>query len=294
MSYKKTIVLSSTNGGNEKGVLNIELNSGEMKGQLKLYNFSEEPNGVLSLGIKEKEDIIKAGLTKIDYMKYGFNLPPKEMENFSCGLINIFKGEANAILHGSTYGTKIEDSNLLNAVLKIDDVKTVEECKKILDDNGIDYENREEIEKQIDKEINCQDLDKCSGCKYRYAFFTQENEVKEDDNFYDSIKEDVEKLFNTNEEEEFLMKIIPSSKWVKVENESGDNYYVLGLIYDNDKVKYICYGVPAIYDKKPPKELGDYAEWLPLDSTDDKGYGYYITYQDADSGNNVKANFTVV
>ena len=95
-------------------------------------------------------------------------------------------------------------------------------------------------------------------------------------------------------EEELLEQIIPFSKWVKIENEDGDNYYVLGLIYENDQVKYICYGVPGMYSENPPEELKGYAEWLPIDSTKEKEFGYWITYQDAQSGENVKADFTVV
>ena len=91
-----------------------------------------------------------------------------------------------------------------------------------------------------------------------------------------------------------LSQIIPFSKWVKIDNEESGDYYVLGLIYEDDSVKYICYGVPAMYSNEPPKELKDCAQWLPIDSTKEKEYGYWITYQDAASGDNVKASFTVV
>ena len=35
-----------------------------------------------------------------------------------------------------------------------------------------------------------------------------------------------------------MERIIPNSEWVKVDYEDDDNYYVLGLIYDNDTIKY--------------------------------------------------------
>ena len=70
--------------------------------------------------------------------------------------------------------------------------------------------------------------------------------------------------------------------------ESGD-YYVLGLIYEEDELKYVCYGVTGIYQKNPPRELSGYPVWFPLDKEKREGFGYWLTYQDAESGKSVKA-----
>lgn len=295
MLFKKTLVLSDTNGGNEKAVVSFEKENGDTVGQVKLYNFHDEPNGILSLGLKEGERVVKAGLTKIGNMKYSFSTStPLNLEEFSCAVVNIYQGNVKPILHGSTQNTKVTDEFLAQAVMDMDNVTSMQECKDVLDKNNIVLEEQEQIDEEI--EAVCQKecaSDKCSSCKYRYAFFSGEEE-KSQETFYDSIVEDISKLFETHSEEEFLSQIIPFSKWVKIENEDDDNYYVLGLIYENDEVKYICYGVPGIYNSAPPKELSDYAEWLPLDSTKEDEYGYWITYQDAISGENVKATFTVV
>ena len=42
-----------------------------------------------------------------------------------------------------------------------------------------------------------------------------------------------------------MSQIIPSSKWVKVDWENNGKYYVIGLIYAYDVLKYVCYGVPV-------------------------------------------------
>ena len=292
---KKTLVLSSVDGGNEKAVISFEKENGDTQGQVRLYNFHDEPNGILSLGLKEGERVVKIGLTRVGSFKYTFaTQTPLELGEFSCAVVNIYKGEAKPLLHGCTQNCKLSDEFLAQAVLEMQDVKGYEECKDVLDKNHIELEDQEKIDSEIDSQLSACG-DKCTTCKYRYAFFSDENgEENKSESFYDSISEDIGSLFSTHSEEEFLSQIIPYSKWVKVENEDGDNYYVLGLIYENDKVKYICYGVPGLYTDAPPKELRGYAEWLPLDSTKENEYGYWITYQDADTGENVKANFTVV
>ena len=297
MLFRKTLVLSDINGGNEKAVVSFEKENGDIVGQAKLYNFHDEPNGILSLGLKEGDRVVKAGMTKIANMKYSFSFnSPLSLDEFSCAIINIFHGEVKPILHGSTQNTKVTDQFLAQAVMQMENVKNIEECKEVLDKNNIFLSDQEEIEKEIDKNMCNGDCnDKCSSCKYRYAFFSGEEEQEhEAETFYDGISEDINKLFQSHEEEEFLSQIIPYSKWVKIENEDGENYYVVGLIYENDDVKYICYGVPGLYSENPPKELKGYAEWLPLDSTKEKEYGYWLTYQDATSGENVKASFTVI
>ena len=83
--------------------------------------------------------------------------------------------------------------------------------------------------------------------------------------------------------------MIPNSKWVKVEYEDEGDFYVFGLIYDKDKnVKYVCYGVPAVYEEEPPQELSGEPIWTPIDKQNEKGFGYWLTYQDAETGEPVK------
>ena len=106
--------------------------------------------------------------------------------------------------------------------------------------------------------------------------------------FYEELKPQIEKLFSENKQEDYLEKIFQNSKWVRV-NLQNDDYYVFGLIFENENVKYICYGVPGVYQKNPPRELSGSPSWLALDSQNREGFGYWISYQDAQSGENVKA-----
>ena len=107
--------------------------------------------------------------------------------------------------------------------------------------------------------------------------------------FYSEIKEQIDGLFEHNQSEKYLEDMIPDSKWVKVEFEDSGDYYVFGLIYKDDQLVYICYGVPGVWQASPPKQLSGYPVWLPLDENRRDGFGYWLTYQDAETGESVKA-----
>jgi hypothetical protein len=108
--------------------------------------------------------------------------------------------------------------------------------------------------------------------------------------FIDRLKPQIDKLFENYPVEDNLQKLIPSSKWIKVEYEDEGDFYVFGLLYDEDKnIKYVCYGVPAVFEEEAPKELSGYPIWLPLDKENVQGFGYWLTYQDATTGEPVRA-----
>lgn len=102
--------------------------------------------------------------------------------------------------------------------------------------------------------------------------------------YYLSVKDELDKLFQNNPPEERLNSIMPDTYWVRV--DIGQNqYYVVGLIGEGPD--YIGYGVPGIYSVNPPKELQGYCKWLALDKNNPKGEGYWMMYQDADSGQSI-------
>lgn len=306
LMYKKTVILTSIDGGKEKAVLNLEKAGIEINGYLRLYNFNSEPKGILSLGFLSGGNVKKVALNKKCDMQYTFVLEAKdELQNFTCALVNIDEARIRPILQGATSGEKSSEEKLAGALRVFEVAPTVENVQKVLDDNEIELEDQESIEQQVDELMSCIDekCDKCVSCKYRSAFYnddekemanSQSNENENDDTFFDGIKEQIQNLFDKYPEEEFLNDIIPNSKWVKIDYEQNGEYYVVGLMYEDDKIKYVCYGVPGMYAPESPKELSGFSQWLPLDSTKPQGFGYWITYQDADSGENIKMQFNVV
>lgn len=306
MLQKRSMVLSGK--GNQKAVLSMEKDMSMLRGKVRLYNFSSEPRGIISLGLYENGKVVKAGLTKVSPMLFSFQTQLDKMpEHFSCAIVNFVEGEPSPILFGASEG----ESNRLDVFEGVFDslksANSADEVEDILDAHGIDFDDelQSEIDEAIEKEFShmqCQTCNDCENCKYKKFYFShvtslneeeiekpQEQAGEEKSTFYSEIKEQIEKLFKENKPEDYLEELIPSSKWVKVELEEGGDYYVFGLIYEGDELKYVCYGVPGIYQKTPPRELSGYPVWFPLDSEKREGFGYWLTYQDAGTGESIKA-----
>lgn len=301
MIYKKSVVLSSANNSSEKGVLTLEYDGGEMIGNVRLYNFSKLPEGILSLGILHDGSVLKAGLTQETESFYTFKLNGgTDLNTFSCAVVNLKNGEAKPILLGSTNGTSAKEESLTKSFCIYEKSPTVENVQQVLDENDVYLEDQEEIDEYIENALNNSCDAKCSECKYRDAFFKQEDVILEEplpekeETFYDGIKEQIDLLFANNPQDDILKQIIPNSKWVKIDYEEKNEYYVVGLIYENDKIKYVCYGVPSVFTEDAPEDLKGFSQWLPIDTQKQTGFGYWLTYQDAETGENVKLDFEVV
>ncbi len=105
--------------------------------------------------------------------------------------------------------------------------------------------------------------------------------------YYRQAKPELDALFLKFPQDEALSLAVLNSKWVRV-NYSETKYYVVGLVKENGKERYICYGVPAKYSPEPPEELKGFCSFIPLSVFDLKGDGYWMMFQDAITGECVK------
>lgn len=103
--------------------------------------------------------------------------------------------------------------------------------------------------------------------------------------FYEQIKDQIDDLFKNHSREESLELIIPNSKWVRVEYQDVEGHYVMGLIYDQDTLRFISYGLPSKDNKTPPQDLEEYAQWIPMQN---ESMGYWVVYQNAKDGQSIK------
>ena len=83
-----------------------------------------------------------------------------------------------------------------------------------------------------------------------------------------------------------LTNAVPGGKWVRVNTE--DDYYVVGVIFELDEPKYICYGIHGEFNKKPPEEISDVCDWVPLNLDNPEAEGYWMIYQDCLTGKTIK------
>lgn len=105
--------------------------------------------------------------------------------------------------------------------------------------------------------------------------------------YYIKVKDELESVLKKFPPEKRLNAMFSDSRWVKI-NYSGEKYYVVGLVKENGVEKYICYGVPATYSLKPPKELDGVASFIPLSIFNLHGDGYWMMFQDAFNGSCIK------
>lgn len=302
MFKKKSLVLMGVGSGREKAVLTLENDGDLISGRVRLYNFSKPPEGILSLGFYENSRVRKCGLVLSSSMLYSFKTEPDLADDFSCAVVNFVGANVKPLLFGSTQARDSQIDVLSKIAGEALEKSSLQEVEEILDEAGVEYSQdlQEEIDEAIDKEMHtCEDVqslssepDKCANCKYKRCFFGEQEvpEKEEKPRFIDEIKGQIDKLFANSPSENFLEEMIPSSKWVRVEFDGEGDYYILGLIYDGDNnVKYVCYGVPGIYQKTPPTQLSGFPVWFPLDSEKRESFGYWLTYQDAESGESIKA-----
>lgn len=304
MEQTKTIILNNKNKSNFKGILNLKQKE---KSVLSLYNF-EKKDGKYALGIKQNDKIEKINLF-INKNSCSFELPTaiNLKEKFSCAFVDVSNDFCPEIILSESLNNHDDNEKIESAfvVKKPDDVSNLyetdenEHLSKLVEDN-------------LNDDMNSTYYDCCAKCKYRQAFYESnkntisslsesslldekfENVIADEPKsiFYEQIKSQIDKLFDKYEKYDLLSNIIPNSKWVKVDYEQNGDYYVLGLICDDENkfVEYIAYGIPAHDNLNPPDDIKEYAKWLPIDRADEDGEGFWIAYQNANDGENVKIN----
>ena len=246
---KKSIVLTSLEG-EEKAVLTIE-QQGVVGGRLRLYNFNEEPRGIISLGLYSNGNVLKAGLTRVGSMLYEFKLQGEVPSTFSCAVVNFYNGQMKPLLYG-TEGEKRNEEILGQVFNSLRGATSMSDVEQKLDDYGVDFdeETKKEIDETIDKNMGCEKG--CENCKYRKYYFENINSsvemldekdksdiiIPDKKSFYDEISNQVEELFEKNPNEDYLQEIFPNSKWVRVEFDKGGDYYVFGLIYNCRGIRF--------------------------------------------------------
>ena len=310
--FKKSIVLSDIeSSSNKRAVLTLEKKEDEVFGTLRLYNFPVESEGLLTLGFYVGDKVVKSGLTRKGNSVYSFFLSENFIDQkFSCDLVEFLGSKPRPILYGASEGRS--ENAYADIISELSGNLTTQNVENVLDKHNVDYDDKEkeDIEKEID---DCMKENKCENCPYKNYFFennptetqsfmmdenNKDDIIEEDnenannekeENFITRLKPQIDKLFEKNPIESNLQSIIPNSKWVKIEYEDDGDFYVFGLLYEDEKIKYVCYGVPAVYEDEPPKELSGYPTFLPLNKDEKKGFGYWLTYQDAETGEPIKA-----
>lgn len=319
--FRKNIVLlpAEYNGvNNQKGILTLNFEDNKLNCNLKCFNIKNTTEEFL-VGIVVNDQIFKtkAKANVLNNLTYCVPCKVKPADKVSCLILAVSSKDYEILLWGSTETSKAWQTVAVNRLendltsegiiqnrnYEFNRFETNNETLNNTENNNLkcqeveDYEyekQQQEVEDYIDKVYNLTSSDSNN----------EENIVKEIDDDYDSdgnlfnedysqssvfykrVEKQVNNLLGINEPDEILQDILPNGKFCKVKMEEG--YYVFGVIYDDNNPQYICYGIPCQIKGNPPKELEGFCQWLPLDINNQEGKGYWISYQDAKSGENIK------
>ncbi|MBQ8427141.1 MAG: hypothetical protein IJX16_05220 [Clostridia bacterium] len=105
--------------------------------------------------------------------------------------------------------------------------------------------------------------------------------------YYLTVKNELDEVFCKFPPDKELNAFFADSRWARVKY-ADNKYYVVGVVKEYGKEKYICYGVPSKYSPEPPETLKDCSAFIPLSVFDLKGDGYWMMFQDAITGNCIK------
>ena len=294
----KTIILSSNNEKG-RGILTLFQDEDLLQCRLRLYN-TPTLTRHCKIGIYHNNEVFSANLLEKNgayesSMVGDFNID----QDFYTAIIDT-ANQNNVILSGGTYaGFFFNDNSVFENDFSKNTNSPLENNNSMLEDNITIKTENDEL-KNFDCDKNDHDCDKCLNCKYKEFFYSQKVEIKNEEKveeINDNQKlienEKIEEknsnvkalvnqfkyVFENYSADETLNTLIPNGKFVKI-NEN-ENQYSIGAIYEDEKMKYICYAVMCSYNTPAPEELGEHYQWLPLDKLDPLSEGYYVVFQDA-------------
>ena len=107
------------------------------------------------------------------------------------------------------------------------------------------------------------------------------------DGYYRAVKGEIDELFKNYPRDETLVGAFSCSEWVRVKGEENEPQYLVGVIYDDGKAKFICYALFAENKDAPPEEIKDACTFVPL-SAIAPNKGFFVIFQSATTGECIK------
>ncbi len=109
------------------------------------------------------------------------------------------------------------------------------------------------------------------------------------DGYYLSVKEEIDRLFAVYPRDFCLQSAFAHGEWVRVKGTERAPQYLVGVLYQDGKAKYICYALAAQDRQNPPQEIKGVCAFVPSSVFEDE-HGFFVIFQSAASGECVKPN----
>ena len=111
--------------------------------------------------------------------------------------------------------------------------------------------------------------------------------AKDPDGYYLSVKRELDELFSKYPQDLTLCGAFSHSEWARVKGTAKEPQYLVGALYENGKVKYICYALQAEDKDNPPEEIKNVCTFVPV-SPLLNAKGFFVIFQSAATGECVK------
>ena len=107
------------------------------------------------------------------------------------------------------------------------------------------------------------------------------------DGYYRAVKSEMDELMQKYPKDDTLNGAFSCSEWIRVKGEEGAPQYLVGLVYEEGKAKYICYALAAADKDNPPDEIREACTFVPSTPFED-GTGFFVIFQSAATGECIK------
>ena len=286
----------SADGGPLTGVIKIESYGRAIRAEVTRINFAPLSEGKYVTGVTDgKATVVFEGDVYEGDAEIDTSLGFAALICFINGSVSPIASAVSGNYHGEALGIKSYIEKLERVG---ESAKSVQEQKyedeAIAEENYYEYAQTDEggsalrpdTQKKESGGTAVQDEAAACAFKEKQSGINKNGPLSHGGEFYNKMKEEIEGLLSAYPEESPLCALIEESKWVKISYGDG-KYYVFGVIYSGGNPQYLCYGVPTEGGTNPPESMAGLASFLPANA-DGSGGGYWVMYQDADTGTSIK------
>lgn len=107
------------------------------------------------------------------------------------------------------------------------------------------------------------------------------------DGYYLSVKSEIDELLKNYPRDDRLCGAFASSEWARIKGTQDDPQYLVGVVYEDGKARYVCYALKAENKNDPPNEIKDVCSFVPTSPFEEEK-GFFVIFQSAATGECIK------
>ncbi len=107
------------------------------------------------------------------------------------------------------------------------------------------------------------------------------------DGYYTTVRAEIDELFKNYPRDKTLAGAFSCGDWVRVKGTAQDPQYLVGVLFENGRARYICYALKAENRTAPPEEIKNVCTFVPFSAYDTER-GFFVIFQSAATGECIK------